>query len=546
SLLTVNHGLATLAFVGVEVNLVLFATRVLNQTNAEAANTFSRWMGTVHLFSLMGAFLSDAYLGRYTTCVIFQFVFAIGLAMLSMTTSFLLLKPHGCGKLGFLCDSHSPFEITMFYLSIYLIALGNGAYEPSLATFGSDQFDEQNSQENSSNQSFYSYFYVATNLGSLISETVLAYIQNLGDWSLGFWVSTASAGTAFLMFLSGTMRYRRFKASGNPISRFFQVVVAAWRKSTVEIPLHDDGLFEVHGTTTTTHGARKILHTKGFRFLDHAAVITAKDRIDDPKPNNSWCLCTVTQVEEVKSVLRLLPVWLCTLTFSGIFLQMYSLFLEQGAAMKTTVNKFHIPPASMTVFDIVSVSFFIIFYDKLIVPLYAKLTNLAPTAPSDLKKMGIGLMIASIAMVTAGIIELKRKHHCTKEVEEMSSLSLLWQIPQYVLIGAAEAFVYVGQYDFFGTEAPDGLKSLGIGLCMASTSIGSYLCSLILTLVMVITAKGGRKGWIPSDLNHGHLERFFFLMAGLTLVELAVFIWFARRYNRISLERKEGQLIETE
>lgn len=185
--------------------------------------------------------------------------------MLSMTTSFLLLKPHGCGKLGFLCDSHSPFEVTMFYLSIYLIALGNGAYEPSLATFGSDQFDEQNSQENSSKQSFYSYFYVATNLGSLISETVLAYIQNLGDWSLGFWVSTASAGTAFLMFLSGTMRYRRFKASGNPISRFFQVVVAAWRKSTVEIPLHDDGLFEAHGTTTTTHGARKILHTKGFR-----------------------------------------------------------------------------------------------------------------------------------------------------------------------------------------------------------------------------------------------------------------------------------------
>lgn len=214
--------------------------------------------------------------------------------------------------------------------------------------------------------------------------------------------------------------------------------------------------------------------------------------------------------------------------------------------MKTTVNKFHIPPASMTVFDIVSVSFFIIFYNKLFVPLYAKLSNLAPTAPSDLKKMGIGLMIASIAMVTAGIIELKRKHHCSKEGEEMSSLSLLWQIPQYVLIGAAEAFVYVGQYDFFGTEAPDGLKSIGIGLCMASTSIGSYLCSLILTVVMVITAKGGRKGWIPSDLNHGHLERFFFLMAGLSLVELAVFIWFARRYNRISLERKEGQLIETE
>ncbi|XP_039029919.1 protein NRT1/ PTR FAMILY 7.2-like [Hibiscus syriacus] len=62
----VNQGLVTLAFAAVEVNLVLFSKSVLRQTNAEATNTFSRWMGTVYLFSLMGAFLSDSYLGRYS------------------------------------------------------------------------------------------------------------------------------------------------------------------------------------------------------------------------------------------------------------------------------------------------------------------------------------------------------------------------------------------------------------------------------------------------------------------------------------------------
>lgn len=63
----VNQGLVTLAFAAVEVNLVLFTKSVLRQSNAEAANTFSRWMGTMYLFSLMGAFLSDSYLGRYLT-----------------------------------------------------------------------------------------------------------------------------------------------------------------------------------------------------------------------------------------------------------------------------------------------------------------------------------------------------------------------------------------------------------------------------------------------------------------------------------------------
>ena len=73
----VNQGMATLAFFGVGVNLVLFLTRVLGQDNAKAANNVSKWTGTVYLFSLLGAFLSDSYLGRYKTCAIFQAIFVI-------------------------------------------------------------------------------------------------------------------------------------------------------------------------------------------------------------------------------------------------------------------------------------------------------------------------------------------------------------------------------------------------------------------------------------------------------------------------------------
>jgi len=74
---TVNQGLATLAFFGVGVNLVLFLTRVMGQDNAEAANNVSKWTGTVYIFSLLGAFLSDSYWGRYITCAIFQLIFVI-------------------------------------------------------------------------------------------------------------------------------------------------------------------------------------------------------------------------------------------------------------------------------------------------------------------------------------------------------------------------------------------------------------------------------------------------------------------------------------
>jgi len=82
---TVNQGLATLAFFGLGVNLVLFLTRVVGQSNADAANNVSKWTGTVYLFSLVGAFLSDSYWGRYKTCAIFQAIFVVVSFSISLT-----------------------------------------------------------------------------------------------------------------------------------------------------------------------------------------------------------------------------------------------------------------------------------------------------------------------------------------------------------------------------------------------------------------------------------------------------------------------------
>ncbi|CAK9186540.1 unnamed protein product [Ilex paraguariensis] len=619
-LLLVNEGLAIIAFTGVEVNMVLFSKTVLRQSNAEAANMFSRWMGTLYIFSLLGAFLSDSYLGRYLTCIIFQAV--LGLATLSLSTHAFMLEPKGCGRIGELCNPHTPAETSIFYLSIYLLALGSGAVEPVLATFGADQFDEDDPEEKKSKTAFFGYFYVALNLGSLIAETFLVYLENMGKWVVAFWISTSCGFVALILLLSGTCRYRHFKPSGNPISRFSQVIVASMRKLELEVPSLGEGLHEIHGRDEKD-GTRRILHTNDFKFLDRAAIITPKDmtltstkgqapnpwrlctvtqveelivplyvRVTRRKPKppselqrmgiglaigivamiiaalveqhrfldraaiitpkdmtltstkgqapNPWRLCTVTQVEEVKCVLRLLPIWSCTMLSSLVFIQMISLFIEQGAAMNTLVSTFHIPPASMTAFDIISTSTFIICYDKLIVPLYVRVTRRKPKPPSELQRMGIGLAIGIVAMIIAALVEQHRLRLANEVAKETSSLSILWQTPQYVLVGVAEAFMYVAQWEFFAAQIPDGLKSLGLGLSMSSAAMGSYLCSMILTVVMKITSNNGKPGWITPNLNDGHMDRFFFLSAALTALNLGFFIFCAKRYNCIVVEKRDG------
>ncbi|KAK6138368.1 hypothetical protein DH2020_027897 [Rehmannia glutinosa] len=520
-LLLVNQGLATLGFFGVGVNLVLFLTRVLGQDNASAANNISKWTGTVYLCSLVGAFLSDSYWGRYLTCAIFQVIFILGLALVSLTSWLFMLNPSGCGDGKLTCEPTAQYASVLFYLAIYLVAFGYGGHQPTLATFGSDQFDESNPKQKFAKTIFFSYFYFALNVGSLFSNTVLVYYEDDGKWTLGFWAATASAVLALVTFLLGSRGYRYIKPCGNPITRVLQVFVAAFKKWNIR--LRDGGeLYEIEGIASAIKGARKICHTDELV----AAIITEKDRIG---PTTAWHLCTVTQVEEAKCIIRMMPIWLCTIIYSVVFTQMASLFVEQGDVMDTRIGKFRIPAASMSAFNITSVLIWTGIYRHIIVPISAKLSG-NPKGLTELQRMGIGLLIALLGMIAAGVTEIERLKRVVPG-HHASSLSILWQIPQFFLVGASEVFMYVGQLDFFNGQAPDGIKSFGSSLCMASMSLGNFASTGLVNLVMVATARNGAPGWIPLDLNKGHIDRFYFLLGGLTAVDFFVYLACAKWYK---------------
>ncbi|XP_020094715.1 protein NRT1/ PTR FAMILY 7.3-like [Ananas comosus] len=543
-LLLVNQGLATLAFFGVGVNLVLFMTRVLQLDNAEAANRVSNWTGTAYVFSLVGAFVSDSYWGRYRTCAVFQIIFLAGLLELSLSSYFLLLKSCAPGDGKQKCAPPTKLEILIFYLSIYQIALGNGAYQPAATTFGADQFDEEDPEEGPSKMAFFSYFFMANNLGTLFSNTLVAYFEDKGRWVLSFWISSAAAFLALVLFFAATPWYRHFKPGGNPLTRVSQVIVAAVRNWKVRVPPQEEKLYEVDAKHCAINGGRKILHTPDFRFLDRAAVVTYPESPsqDEHRPSQPWSLCTITQVEEVKCILRLIPIWFCTIIYSVVYSQMSSVFIEQGVVMKTSVSGFHIPPACISIFEILGVVIFILLYRFYIVTFVSRVSKGKLKGLTELQRMGIGLVVSSIAMISAGVVEIQRLKHAKRACNtcrSSSSLSILWQIPQYVLIGASEVFMYVGQLEFFNNETPDGLKSFGSALYVASMSAGSYVSSLLVTIVMGITSKGDQIGWISENLNKGHMDRFYFLLAALNAVDLIFFVACAKRYRFMLLDGKE-------
>jgi dipeptide/tripeptide permease len=250
--------------------------------------------------------------------------------------------------------------------------------------------------------------------------------------------------------------------------------------------------------------------------------------------HNPWRLCTVTQIEELKILMRMFPIWATGIVFFTVCAQNSSMFIEQGMVLNNQVGSFKIPPATLSSLDVISIVVWVPIYERFIVPIARRLTG-KERGFSELQRMGIGLFVSTIAVVVAALVEIKRLENARSKglihQKVHVPMSILWQAPQYLLIGVGEVFTSIGQAEFFYNQSPDSMRSLCSAFALVTVSLGSYLSSFILTLVSYFTTQGGQIGWIPDNLNEGHLDRFFWLIAGLSSLNFLAFIYFAQQYK---------------
>ncbi|CAI9761859.1 unnamed protein product [Fraxinus pennsylvanica] len=517
-----------LAYYGMSTNLVNYLNLRLGQSNVTAANNVTNWSGTCYITPLIGAFLADSYLGRYWTIAIFVIIYLIGMTLLTLSASVHGLKPE-CIKGN--CNSTGS-QAAVFFAALYIIALGTGGIKPCVSSFGADQFDETDEIERKKKSSFFNWFYLSINIGALIASSVLVWIQMHVGWSWGFGVPTVAMAIAVVFFFSGSHLYRLQKPGGSPLTRIFQVLVASMRKHSVKVPSDKSLLYETPDVESNIQGSRKLEHTEKFRFFDKAAVETGTDNVKgmvDP-----WRLCTVTQVEELKSIVRILPVWASGIVFATVYSQMSTMFVLQGNTMDQHIGPhFEIPSASLSLFDTVSVIFWVPVYDQIIIPVVRKFTR-HERGFTQLQRMGIGLVISIFAMVVSGALEVIRLDYVRRNNyydRKTIPMSIFWQVPQYFLVGCAEVFTFIGQLEFFYDQAPDAMRSLCSALSLTTVALGNYLSTLLVTIVTDITTRDGKLGWIPDNLNRGHLDYFYWLLAILSLINFLVYLLIAKFYT---------------
>ncbi|KAJ1273608.1 hypothetical protein BS78_06G294900 [Paspalum vaginatum] len=475
------------AFFGISANLITYMTGPLGQSNASAAAAVNAWSGTASLMPLLGAFLADAHLGRYRSIILACSLYTLGFGMLTLSSTVPALRPSHmpCSDDG-TSSSSSPScqpgwpQVAFFYVSLYLIAVAQGADKPCGLGFAADQFDAEHPKERASRASLFNWWFFGMAIGIAVAVALVGYIQEYVGWGVGFGVPCAVVLCAFVVFLLGTPTYRLYAPATTPEQQ------------------------------------------SPFRRL--AAVAVAQHS---------------SAAEDARCVLRLLPIWATSLAYGVVYAQIMTLFNKQGRTLDRRAwpalgLDLELPPSALQTLGPLSILVSVPVYDRALVPALRWATG-RPSGLTMLQRVGAGMATSLAAVSVAALVEARRlatarAHGLVDDPDATVPMTWAWILPQYAMMGVADVLAVVGLQELFYDQMPDGLRSLGLALYLSIMGIGGFISSALISLVDAATGSQGGDSWFADNLNRAHLDYFYWLLAGLSAVELALYLAFARSY----------------
>ncbi|WUR02222.1 solute carrier family 15 member [Vairimorpha necatrix] len=317
----------------------------------------------------------------------------------------------------------SPF---ILFWGLGLISLGTGGIKPCVAAFGGDQIDGVNDQKK--REKFFEFFYFAINLGSMISSFL---VPLLAEWSclgnktcypLAFGSSSVLLLISIAIFILGSSHYIKIKPNKN-------------------------------------------------RFLKLIADIN-----EEKAEDNSENISNEIHRNQTKdfSYMNILKLFIPIVCFWMLYDQQSSTWIEQGFKMSTTASfgssKFKILSSQMQTWNSIFILCFIPLFTKYLYPTIEyfgwKLT--------PIKKMGCGIMLASLSFLSSAYLEHKIIEYATRK----ETICILWQLPQYLLLTAGEILLNMTGLEFVYSESPESLKTLILAGWLLTVTVGNIFVIL--------------------------------------------------------------------
>ncbi|XP_070506585.1 peptide transporter family 1-like [Chironomus tepperi] len=440
---------------GVLTILPLFLHLKLGLDQNTSTSIFHTFNSTMLLFTIFGTIVADTWFGLYASVVATSIIYVAGLATVTMA----MVDPL---KL--------PIEV-FIPLGLIIMMVGSGSLKNNLNAFGGAQhkLPEQKTQL----ERYFSVQYFGVKCGSfltrLISPMLRANVKCFGShdcYSLSFGIFAGIMLFATLTFLIGTSQYKKIEPNGNMLVKVMKCVKNAIKeKSRGKQP------------------EEEIKH-----WLDHAEGKYGKKL-----------------VMETKAALKVIIISLPVPIFWACLMQQRSRWIFQGTKMNGDLGWYLLNADQMIVINSLLAIILIPFMDKFIYPALEKI---------GIKTMLQRLIFGGVLIVIAFTLSL-----AVEIIIQNSYISILWQIPQFVLIAIAEIFVYLSHLNFAYKEAPASMKPVMMSLLYLSMAGGDFI-------VVIISA---------ISLFPSQVYEFSFYVC-LTIIDIVVLIFLTRSYKHVDHE----------
>ncbi|XP_068515874.1 solute carrier family 15 member 5 [Anas acuta] len=483
-------------FFGIVCNMILFCTVRLGYRNYQAAIVNMCFVGTSMLTPVLVGWLAECLVGRTKLVYICMFLHFLGTALLPVV-AFPFEDIYIDRRHILLHTLTKKEQKIVFYFALLTASLGIGGIRAIVCPLSAYNLEDCGPKEL---LSFFNWFYWLINLNSAVVFVSISYIQQSVARNLGFLIPFVSILMAMITIhmVRGEMIYK--PKTDSSLLTTFGVIASALKTCCVRYRYFGGGVTN---------------------WLDHA------------KENYGGHYSEI-QVESTKSLARLFPLFAFQILYRTCIMQIPSGYYLQTMNSNLNFSGFVLPIAAMNVISIVPLLILVPILECINSCLFSsKESGRSPTI-----YIVVGQLSAALSVMVAGFSEIHRKHFpqveqtLSEEILLVSSMPCFHLTPQYVLLGVAEALVTPSCSLLSFWLVPERIRGISMHFLTLFNGAGCFLGAFF-----VQTAHTGTQGnWFPHLLHEGKLERFFFFLASLMMVNTLGFWTIAHRYNNLNQE----------
>lgn len=461
----------------------------LGMDRKDAADIYGTFIAFVFLTPFLGGLLADRILGYSKS------IFIGGILM-------------GLGYLGLAIPGTQ-----YFYISLFLIVLGNGFFKPNISTLLGNLYNEDNYKH--LKDAGYNIFYSGINIGAASCTFIAAFMRNKYGWSYAFGTAGIGMFVGLIVYFIGLKHYKHAdvlkpaQKEDMPLSKIFTTVflpaivvgLAAWNFpgnifgsdstdafifATIPIIIFYVGLYVKASIADKKPLAAlltimlvsvmfwAVFKQNGTALTTWAQYYTDRETPALVKPVAE----SLYQVEKVTNQVDSVEA----------FTEKFSLIKENGKAKKVWDKPVYfrnlqteLMPADHAVISLFNTELFqsinplwVIILTPLVV-LFFGLLKRKNIEPSTASKIAFGLLISSIST----LVMVAAVYYCDNGAEKASPL---WLIGCYGVVTVGELFLSPMGLSLVSKLSPKRLTALMMGGWFLSTSIGNKLSGILATL----------------------------------------------------------------